>query len=215
MEAKAVLRYIRVTPRKARMVIDLIRGRNAEEAMTILKFTPRRAARVLQRVLKSAIANATQKDMGDVDALRVSRAFVDVGPTMKRVLPRAMGRANTILKRTSHITVVIGAGVEEGKPVQPSLKVKEEKLPKKAVKSKEEAKTTKVAKAKAKAKPKVEAKAEAKEKTKSKVKKTAKPEAKGKAGSKPKEKPKKKAESKSKKKEENKKEPTADKGEGE
>lgn len=124
MEAKAVLRYIRVTPRKARMVIDLIRGKNAEEAITILKFTPRHAARVVQKVLKSAVANATQKDMGDVDALRVSRVFVDPGPSMKRVLPRAMGRANTILKRTSHITVVIGvesgAESEKIKPLKPA-----------------------------------------------------------------------------------------------
>ncbi|VAX27418.1 LSU ribosomal protein L22p (L17e) [hydrothermal vent metagenome] len=118
MEAKAVLRYIRVTPRKARMVIDLIRGKNAEEAITILKFTPRHAARVVQKVLKSAVANATQKDMGDVDALRVSRVFVDPGPSMKRVLPRAMGRANTILKRTSHITVVIGTESEKIKPLK-------------------------------------------------------------------------------------------------
>ncbi len=109
MEAKAILRYVRVTPRKARLVVDLIRGKNAEEAMTVLKFNPRHAAVVIQKVLKSAVANAAQKEMGDVDRLRVSRAFVDVGPTMKRVRPRAMGRANTILKRTSHITLVLSA----------------------------------------------------------------------------------------------------------
>lgn len=108
MEAKAVLRYIRVTPRKAQLVVDLIRGKNAAEAMTILKFTPRGASRVIQRVLKSAVANATQKEMGDVDTLRVARAFVNAGPTMKRVMPKAMGRASTIRKRTSHITLIIG-----------------------------------------------------------------------------------------------------------
>ena len=108
MEAKATLRYIRVAPRKARMVVDLIRGKNAEEAMTVLRFTPRRAARVVEKVLHSAVANAEQKEMGDLDALRIVRAFVDVGPTMKRMRPRAMGRANTIRKRTSHITLVLG-----------------------------------------------------------------------------------------------------------
>ncbi len=142
MEAKAVLRYIRVTPRKARMVIDLIRGKNAEEAITILKFTPRHAARVVQKILKSAVANATQKDMGDVDALRVSRVFVDPGPSMKRVLPRAMGRANTILKRTSHITVVVGAEPEKVKAVKPTkrsaaLKGKSKPDHKKSVEKKE------------------------------------------------------------------------------
>ena len=108
MEAKATLRYIRVAPRKARMVVDLIRGKNAEEAMTVLKFTSRYAARVLQKVLNSAVANAAQKEMGDVDALRIMKAYVDAGPTMKRMRPRAMGRANTIRKRTSHITLVLG-----------------------------------------------------------------------------------------------------------
>lgn len=109
MEAKAKLRYVRVAPRKARLVVDLIRGKNAEEAMTVLRFTPRAAAEVVQKILKSAVANAAQKEMGDVDALHVSRAFVDEGPTMKRIRPRAMGRANTILKRTSHITLVLSS----------------------------------------------------------------------------------------------------------
>lgn len=120
MEAKAVLRYVRVTPRKARLVVDLIRGKNAEEAMTVLKFTPRRAARIVGKVLNSAVANATQQEMGDVDSLRVSAAYVNVGPTMKRVRPRAMGRANTILKRTSHITLVLAA--DEGLPVKKAKK---------------------------------------------------------------------------------------------
>jgi len=157
MEAKAVLRYIRVAPRKARMAVDLIRGKNAEEAMTILKFTPRRAARVVQRVLKSAVANATQKEMGDVDALRVAKVFVDVGPTMKRVLPRAMGRANTIRKRTSHITVVIGSEADQTKKAPRPVVAKEKKAPQEPVKRK----TSEKPKAKAK-----EVKAEAKEKKK-------------------------------------------------
>ena len=160
VEAKAVLKYIRVAPRKARMAVDLIRGKNAEEAMTILKFTPRRAARVVQRVLKSAVANAMQKDMGDVDALRVAKVFVDVGPTMKRILPRAMGRANTIRKRTSHITVVIDAEPDQAKKDRRPLakekkalktKMKEKKTPQEPAKNKVEEKPEAKAKDAAKA----------------------------------------------------------------
>lgn len=102
-----MLRYARVTPRKARLVIDLIRGKKADEALTVLKYSPRRAAAVVHKVLHSAVANATQKEMGDVDALRITEAYVNAGPTMKRMRPRAMGRANTILKRTSHITLIL------------------------------------------------------------------------------------------------------------
>jgi large subunit ribosomal protein L22 len=109
MEAKAVLRFVRVAPRKARLVVDLIRGRKAAEALTLLKFTPRHAARVVEKLLKSAVANADQKEMGDVDDLVVSRAFVDGGPTLKRFMPRAMGRSSAIHKRTSHITLVLSA----------------------------------------------------------------------------------------------------------
>lgn len=120
MEAKAVLRYVRVAPRKARLVVDLIRGKNAEEALTILKFTPRHAAKVIEKVLKSAVANAAQKEMGDVDTLWVSRALVDGGPVMKRMQPRAMGRANIIRKRTSHITLILSvAEVAPKKPKPP------------------------------------------------------------------------------------------------
>lgn len=107
MEAKTILRFVRIAPRKARRVVDLIRGKSAEEAFTILKFTPRRGATIVEKVLKSAVANASQKEMGDVDVLTVSKVCVDGGPTMKRMRPRAMGRANTILKRTSHITLVL------------------------------------------------------------------------------------------------------------
>lgn len=117
MEAKAVLRYIRVAPRKARLVVDLIRGKNAAEALTILKFTPRHAAKVIEKVLKSAVANAAQKEMGDVDDLWVSKALVDGGPVMKRMQPRAMGRANIIRKRTSHITLILS--VVEVAPKKP------------------------------------------------------------------------------------------------
>ena len=108
MEAKATIRYIRLTPRKARLVVDVIRGKKAGEALNILKFMPNHGSIVVEKLLRSAIANAEQKNVADVDSLRVKTAYVDEGPTMKRVMPRAMGRANIIKKRTSHITLVVG-----------------------------------------------------------------------------------------------------------
>lgn len=107
MEAKARARFIRISPQKARLVADMIRGKNVEEAVTTLRFTPKKGARVLRKVLESAIANASQNDSIDVDTLFVKKVFVDGGPMMKRIRPRAMGRATRILKRTSHITVVL------------------------------------------------------------------------------------------------------------
>jgi large subunit ribosomal protein L22 len=106
-EAKAVLKFARIAPRKARNVIDLIRGKRAGEALTVLKFTPRGAARVVEKVLRSAIANAENREIGDVDDLVVSRAVVDQGPTLKRIQPAPQGRAHAIHKRMSHITVVV------------------------------------------------------------------------------------------------------------
>lgn len=108
MEAKASARYVRVPPRKARLVIDLIRGRNINEALTIVRFVPKYAARVVEKVLRSALANA-QRNHGvrDVDRLFVKEAYVDQGPTLKRFQPRAMGRANMIRKRSSHITIIL------------------------------------------------------------------------------------------------------------
>ena len=108
-EAKAVLRFARLSPRKARLVIDLIRGQDVGSALSILKFTPKAAARVVEKVLKSAIANAVDQEIGDPDDLRVSRAYVDGGAIMKRFRARSMGRANPIKKRTSHITVVVAS----------------------------------------------------------------------------------------------------------
>lgn len=108
MEAKATLRHIRVTPRKARLVVDVIRGKRAGEALGILKFMPQHASKVVEKLLKSAIANAEQKNIGDVDRLKIKTAYVDSGPVLKRVMPRAMGRANIIKKRSSHITLVLG-----------------------------------------------------------------------------------------------------------
>ena len=106
-EAKAVLRYARLAPRKARLVVDMVRGRNAAEALTLLKFTPRAAARVVEQLLFSAVSNAGQLDLGEPENLRVARAYVDGGPIYKRFQPRSMGRANPIKKRSSHITIVV------------------------------------------------------------------------------------------------------------
>jgi large subunit ribosomal protein L22 len=110
-EAKAILRFIRVAPRKARLVVDLIRGRQVSEAFNILKFTPRSASRVVEKVLKSAVANAENLEIGDPDVLWITRVYVDGGPVLKRFNARSMGRANPIKKRTSHITVVVAPKV--------------------------------------------------------------------------------------------------------
>ncbi|NLT95709.1 MAG: 50S ribosomal protein L22 [Clostridia bacterium] len=107
MEAKAVAKYVRISPRKARQVIDLIRGKSVREARAILKFTPNKGAEIIEKVLKSAVSNAEHNYEMDVDSLVVSRCFVDEGPTLKRFKPRAMGRADLIRKRTSHITVIV------------------------------------------------------------------------------------------------------------
>lgn len=111
MQTMAIYRYARVTPRKARRVMDLIRGKKAGEAMVALKFMPYRAAKLVEKTLKSAMANAEQKDEPvDAEQMMISKAVVDEGPTMKRMRPRAMGRANIIKKRTSHITVHLTGG---------------------------------------------------------------------------------------------------------
>lgn len=109
MEATATARHIRITPRKARQVIDLIRGKMVGDARSILIFTPLHAARVVKQVLDSAVANAEQKKIGDVDSLKIAKAYVNQGVTMKRMRARAMGRGNVIRKRTSHITLVLSA----------------------------------------------------------------------------------------------------------
>ncbi|NLW25460.1 MAG: 50S ribosomal protein L22 [Clostridia bacterium] len=107
MEARAVAKYIRISPRKARQVIDLIRGKDVKDAFAILKFTPNKGADLIAKVLKSAVSNAEHNYEMDVDSLYVSKAYVDQGPTLKRFKPRAYGRADMIRKRTSHITVVV------------------------------------------------------------------------------------------------------------
>ncbi|MQY07613.1 50S ribosomal protein L22 [Actinomadura macrotermitis] len=107
MEARAQARFIRVTPRKARRVVDLIRGLPAAEAQAVLRFAPQTASEPVGKVLASAIANAEHNFKLDTGSLVVSRAWVDEGPTLKRFRPRAQGRAYRINKRTSHITVVV------------------------------------------------------------------------------------------------------------
>ena len=107
MEAKAIARYVRVSPRKARLVVDTIRGKSASEAATVLKFTVKGAAEVVAKVLDSAVANAEHNLKIRPETLFVSQAFVDEGPTLKRIRPRAMGRAFQIRKRTSHITIIV------------------------------------------------------------------------------------------------------------
>ncbi|MGH7250656.1 MAG: 50S ribosomal protein L22 [Nitrospiraceae bacterium] len=106
-EARAVLRYVRIAPRKARAVVDLIRGQEVPHALTVLKYTPRAAAKVVEKLLRSVVANAEQKEMGDSEAMLITKAYVDGGPTYKRFRARSMGRANSIHKRTSHITIVV------------------------------------------------------------------------------------------------------------
>ena len=107
MEAKAIARHIRIAPRKVRVVIDLIRGKNIGEAYAILKYTPKVGAEVLLKVLQSAIANAENNNDMNSDKLYVAAAYVDQGPTLKRIHPRSRGQAFKILKRSSHVTVVV------------------------------------------------------------------------------------------------------------
>ena len=107
MAVRAQAKYVRVAPRKAREVVDLIRGKSVAEARSTLFFANRNAARVVARVLNSAVANAENNNAFSVDDLYVKEARVDEGPTLKRIQPRAMGRAFRINKRTSHITVVV------------------------------------------------------------------------------------------------------------
>lgn len=112
MEARAVARYVRVSPRKARLIVDLIRGKPVPEAVAILKFTPRAAAEIVEKLLNSAIANAETNLRIKADNLFVAATYVDEGPTLKRVSPRARGRAFRINKRTSHVTIVLKQGKE-------------------------------------------------------------------------------------------------------
>ena len=107
MEARAVAKHIHIAPRKMRLVVDLIRGKSVGEAIAILKHTPKAGSPVVEKVLKSAIANAEHNYNLDTERLVISKVFVDQGSTLKRFHPRSQGRAFSILKHTSHVTVVV------------------------------------------------------------------------------------------------------------
>ena len=110
MEAKAILRTARISPQKARLVADQVRGLPAERAVNLLKFSDKKAAALIKKVVESAIANAENNQGADIDELRVTTIMVDEGPTLKRFAARAKGRGTRIIKRTSHITVCLGEG---------------------------------------------------------------------------------------------------------
>ena len=107
MQAKAIQRYVRITPRKCNQVLDLIRGLDVEQAQVTLQFTPKNGARIIEKVLKSAVANALHVGKVRLEDLYVQEAVVGAGPTLKRWLPRAQGRATPILKRMSHVSVTV------------------------------------------------------------------------------------------------------------
>lgn len=107
MEVKAKAKQIRIAPRKVRLVVDLVRGKDVAEAISILRLTPKASSTVVEKVILSAAANAKHNNEMDTKNLFIKEAFVDEGPTLKRFLPRAKGSASQILKRTSHITIVL------------------------------------------------------------------------------------------------------------
>ena len=107
MEARAIAKHVRIAPRKIRIVADLVRGKNVSEAMAILKFTPKVGSKVVEKVIRSAVANAEHNNDMNVDALYFSEIFVDQDSTMKRIHPRSRGQAFKILKKSSHVTVVV------------------------------------------------------------------------------------------------------------
>ena len=107
IQAKAMVRQVRISPTKIRQILALIRGKDAEEAMTILRFSPQKAARIVYKVLQSAVANAEHNFGMDTDKLHVLAAYADQGPSMKRFRPASMGRAHPYVHRTSHVTVSV------------------------------------------------------------------------------------------------------------
>ncbi len=120
MEVRAKASYVRIAPRKVRAVVDLIRGKGVREAMGILKFTPNAGAAVVEKVLRSAVANASHNHNLDADDLYVGATYVDHGPTLKRYHPRQRGQMFSILKRTSHVTVVLQERQLTGAAKKPS-----------------------------------------------------------------------------------------------
>lgn len=110
MRVTAIAKKVRLSPLKARLVADLVRGKHVAEALDILQFTPQKGAPIVRKVLESAIANAENNEAADVDELRIAEIYVNKGLVMKRVMPRAKGRADRIQKRTCHITVAVADG---------------------------------------------------------------------------------------------------------
>ena len=108
MEVAAKLKHARISPQKVRLVADQVRGKPVEQALQLLTFSPKKAAAIVKKVLESAIANAEHNEGADIDELKVSTIYVDEGPTMRRWKARAKGRVNHIIKRTSHVTVMVG-----------------------------------------------------------------------------------------------------------
>jgi large subunit ribosomal protein L22 len=130
MESRCVARYIRISPRKMRLVADVVRGKTVNEAIALLKFMPRRGARPTLKAIQSAAANIVNRDDArevNPDALVVKMIFVDEGPTYKRFLPRAMGRATPLLKRSSHLTVDVAVPVVKGAVAAEPVEEKKEK----------------------------------------------------------------------------------------
>ncbi|HZY10389.1 MAG TPA: 50S ribosomal protein L22 [Bacteroidota bacterium] len=137
LEARAVCRYINSSPQKMRLVVDLIRGRSVPEALSVLHYSPKHASRVAEKVLRSAISNFQNKNedaRADLDSLMIKEIYVDVGPTLKRMLPAPMGRAYPLLKRSNHLTVVVGqssltkkpsSAPKVKQPSKPSAQIKE------------------------------------------------------------------------------------------
>ena len=129
MQAKAIAKYVRVTPRKADQVLQLIRGKRVDQATEILDFTPKHVAKVIGKVMKSAVANAVAMEGKiNIEHMRVKEAVAQAGPTLKRFLPRAQGRATPILKRTCHILVVV-----EGEAVEAPAPARRSRIPRPAV----------------------------------------------------------------------------------
>jgi len=114
METAARLKFSRISPQKCRLVADQVRGLPVDKALEILAFSPKKGAAIIKKVLESAIANAEHNEGADIDELKVTQIFVDQGPTMKRIQARAKGRANRIIKRTSHITLMVGDAEAKG-----------------------------------------------------------------------------------------------------
>lgn len=107
MEARAVSKYLRVSAQKTRLVADMVRGKKVDEALILLRFTPKKSGRLISKVLRSAMANAENNKSGDLEKLYIKTIKVDQGPRLKRFRPRAMGRATPIIKPSSHITIVL------------------------------------------------------------------------------------------------------------